>query len=123
MLAKQLWRIWFHSEKLLSRILRARYFPNGDLFSASLGTRPSFTCCSILAVHNLFRVGCRWRVVSGSNISVWTNPWIPQPCSFKPITQDPPTLAHLSVADLIDPDCCYWQVDLVKTIFWPEDSA
>ncbi|KAL0442405.1 UNVERIFIED_CONTAM: hypothetical protein Slati_1963200 [Sesamum latifolium] len=43
MLAKQLWRIWSYPEKLLSRVLKARYFPRCDVFSATLGNRPSFT--------------------------------------------------------------------------------
>ncbi|KAL0399531.1 UNVERIFIED_CONTAM: hypothetical protein Sradi_2296400 [Sesamum radiatum] len=32
MLAKQLWRIWSYPEKLLSRVLKARYFPRSDVF-------------------------------------------------------------------------------------------
>ncbi|KAL0349417.1 UNVERIFIED_CONTAM: hypothetical protein Sangu_1169500 [Sesamum angustifolium] len=63
-----------------------------------------------------------FRVGSGSRISVWTDPWIPRPRSFKLITPVPPALAHLSVADLID-RAAGWRVDLVKTIFWPYDSA
>ncbi|KAL0322804.1 UNVERIFIED_CONTAM: putative mitochondrial protein [Sesamum angustifolium] len=39
-LAKQFWRIMQHPESLLSRVLKARYFPTGNIFSASLGTRP-----------------------------------------------------------------------------------
>ncbi|KAL0411938.1 UNVERIFIED_CONTAM: hypothetical protein Slati_3783500 [Sesamum latifolium] len=84
---------------------------------------PRFAWRSILAAQYLFRAGCRWRVGSGASISVWTDPWIPRPHSFRPITPVPPAWAHLRVADLIDPVCCDWQVDLVKTIFWPDDSA
>ncbi|KAL0395613.1 UNVERIFIED_CONTAM: hypothetical protein Scaly_0009700 [Sesamum calycinum] len=70
MLAKQLWRLLIQPEKLLCRVLKARYFPHGDVFTAILGTRPSFTWRSIMAAHNLFLVGCRWRVASGEQICV-----------------------------------------------------
>ncbi|KAL0462980.1 UNVERIFIED_CONTAM: hypothetical protein Slati_0185600 [Sesamum latifolium] len=100
-------------EKLLSRVLRARYFSNGDIFLASLGTRPSF---SILATQNLFRARCRWRVGSGSHIHVWTDPWIPRPHSFKPVTLVLPSLSNLRVADLIDPICRDWRVEQVRVI-------
>ncbi|KAL0438273.1 UNVERIFIED_CONTAM: hypothetical protein Slati_2310300 [Sesamum latifolium] len=53
-----LWRICRHPEKLLSRVLRARYFPNYDIFSASLGIRPSITW-RVLAAQILFRAGCK----------------------------------------------------------------
>ncbi|KAK4390204.1 putative mitochondrial protein [Sesamum angolense] len=62
MLAKQLWRIMRHPDCLLSRVLRAGYFPSGDIFSATLGSRPSFTWRSVMAAYDLFRAGCRWRV-------------------------------------------------------------
>ncbi|KAL0423347.1 UNVERIFIED_CONTAM: putative mitochondrial protein [Sesamum radiatum] len=118
MLAKQLWRIWCYSEKLLRRVLRARYFPNGDVLSASLGTHPSFVWRSIMVAQSLFRVGYRWRVSSGSSISVWRDPWIPRSRSFKPITPVSPTLANLGVSDLIDPSCGDWKVELVQGVFW-----
>ncbi|KAL0416151.1 UNVERIFIED_CONTAM: putative mitochondrial protein [Sesamum latifolium] len=123
MLAKQLWRLWCHPEKLLSRVLRARYFSNRDLFLASLGTRPSFTWRSIFAAHNLSCARCRWRVGSGSSVNIWKDPWVPRPCSFRPITPFSPALAHLRIANLIEPSCSDWRVDLVRSIFWPCDNA
>ncbi|KAL0437731.1 UNVERIFIED_CONTAM: hypothetical protein Sradi_0481000 [Sesamum radiatum] len=66
MLAKQLWRTYNHPEKLLSRVLKARYFPNGDVFFATLGSRPSFTWRNVLVAQNMFRVGRRWWEGSGS---------------------------------------------------------
>ncbi|KAL0347723.1 UNVERIFIED_CONTAM: putative mitochondrial protein [Sesamum calycinum] len=35
MLAKQLWRIMMFPERLLNKVLKARYFPNGDIFTAT----------------------------------------------------------------------------------------
>ncbi|KAL0435722.1 UNVERIFIED_CONTAM: putative mitochondrial protein [Sesamum radiatum] len=122
MLAKQLWRIWIHPDKLISQVLKAKYFPNGDVFSATLGSRPSFTWRSILAAQYLFRAGCRWRVGSGSRIRVWFDPWLPRPRSFRPITPAPISLLNLCVSDLVDSNSGDWNVRLVNELFWPQDS-
>ncbi|KAK4387746.1 putative mitochondrial protein [Sesamum angolense] len=58
MLAKHWWCLLLYLESLLSRVLKARYFPTGDVFSATLGSRPSFTWRSIMAAQPLFRAGC-----------------------------------------------------------------
>ncbi|KAL0463303.1 UNVERIFIED_CONTAM: putative mitochondrial protein [Sesamum latifolium] len=73
-LAKQLWRIICLQEKLLCRVLKARHFPNGDIFSTTLGHCSSFTWRSFMSAQELFWDGCRWRVGSGSSICIWSNP-------------------------------------------------
>ncbi|KAL0361676.1 UNVERIFIED_CONTAM: putative mitochondrial protein [Sesamum radiatum] len=110
-------------DKLLSRVLRARYFPSGNLFEASLGSRPSFTWRSVMAALFLFRAGCRWRIGSGVHVRVWTDPWLPRPRSFRPITPPAPNLAHLLVSELIDPVSRDWKTELVERLFWPCDSS
>ncbi|KAL0454593.1 UNVERIFIED_CONTAM: putative ribonuclease H protein [Sesamum latifolium] len=93
MLAKQLWRIMRHPDKLLSRVLRARYFPQGTVFYAPLGCRPSFTWRSLHAAQGLFRAGCRWHVGNGSLIR-----------------------------DLVDQSTGDWDSATVSSIFWPIDA-
>ncbi|KAL0298976.1 UNVERIFIED_CONTAM: putative mitochondrial protein [Sesamum radiatum] len=50
MLAKQLWRIISNPDSLLSRVLRARYFPHGQVLEASV-RNPSFTCQQALHLN------------------------------------------------------------------------
>ncbi|KAL0340353.1 UNVERIFIED_CONTAM: hypothetical protein Sradi_4552100 [Sesamum radiatum] len=54
MLAKQWWRMWQYHDKLLNRVVQARYFPTGNIFQASLGYRPSFTWQSVMVAQYLF---------------------------------------------------------------------
>ncbi|KAL0295205.1 UNVERIFIED_CONTAM: LINE-1 retrotransposable element O protein [Sesamum radiatum] len=89
MLAKHWWRLLCFPERLLSLVLRAKYFPHGDIFSATLSSCPSFTWRSLMAAHELFRAGCRWRIGSGSDLSPWAVPWLPRALSFKSITPAP----------------------------------
>ena len=47
MLAKQAWRILTNPSSLIARVLKARYFPTGDILSATLGSSPSYSWRSI----------------------------------------------------------------------------
>ncbi|KAL9681574.1 hypothetical protein QQ045_013359 [Rhodiola kirilowii] len=42
MLAKQGWRILTEPSLLVSKVIKAKYIPNGDLFNAEMGARPSY---------------------------------------------------------------------------------
>ncbi|KAL2241004.1 UNVERIFIED_CONTAM: hypothetical protein Sindi_0741600 [Sesamum indicum] len=72
MLVKQLWLIMCCAERILSCVLKAQYFPNNDIFSATLGHHPSFTWRSLMSAQELFWAGFRWRVGFGcDDIMVW----------------------------------------------------
>jgi len=43
LLAKQFWRLLKDGSSLVARLMKAKYFTGGDIFTASLGGRPSFT--------------------------------------------------------------------------------
>ncbi|CAM8931867.1 unnamed protein product [Rhodiola kirilowii] len=57
-LAKQAWRINQEPTKLVSQVMKARYFPNGDIFNASPGHRSSYCWRSILKGVELLKCGC-----------------------------------------------------------------
>ncbi|KAL0411141.1 UNVERIFIED_CONTAM: putative mitochondrial protein [Sesamum latifolium] len=108
MLAKQFWRILTEPERLLSRVLKERYFPNSTILEAKLGNNPSFTWRSIIATKDIIKRGARWRVGTGQNINIWTDPWIPRSFCFKVITPFTPNLEITTVDSLIDPDTKQW---------------
>lgn len=43
LLIKQAWRILMHQDHLLTRVLKAKYFPRSSFILAELGDRPSLT--------------------------------------------------------------------------------
>jgi hypothetical protein len=49
MLAKQGWRLMNEPDSLCARVLRAKYYPDGDLLKAGPKAGSSFTWQSILA--------------------------------------------------------------------------
>ncbi|CAL9000900.1 unnamed protein product [Prunus brigantina] len=48
MVAKQAWRMLEHPVSLVGRVLKARYFPNGDFMQAIAGPSPSMIWKAIL---------------------------------------------------------------------------
>jgi len=59
MLGKQGWQLQTNSESLVSRIFKARYYPNSSYLDAKLGHNPSFVWGSILNAKVVVRQGSR----------------------------------------------------------------
>lgn len=79
LLAKQVWRIFTQPDSFLSRVLKARYFPFSDIFSAKVGSYPSLTWRSICSARDVIADGLLWRIGSGAKVNIWNDPWIPSP--------------------------------------------
>ena len=91
MLAKQAWRILSNPSSLIARVLKARYFPSGDILSATLGSNPSYSWRSIFHSLDVIRKGTRWRVGNGKQIHIWDDKWLPTPTTYKVITPKQPS--------------------------------
>jgi hypothetical protein len=77
MLARQAWRLLMVPNALCSQVLRAKYFPTGNLLEARPRGGMSYTWRSILKGLQLLKDGLIWRVGNGKTINIWKNPWIP----------------------------------------------
>ncbi|KAL0442468.1 UNVERIFIED_CONTAM: putative mitochondrial protein [Sesamum latifolium] len=121
LLGKQLWRLISRPESLVSRVLKAKYFPRIHLSEAKVGSRPSYTWRSLLAALELVRSGCRWRIGTGHSVNIWTDPWIPRTPSFQVITPKSEHNEVFTVSDLILEDTKEWNVEKIDALFWQED--
>jgi hypothetical protein len=61
MLAKQVWRLLCELDSLCARVLRAKYYSDGQLLKANMKTGASFTWQSILAGIQCSNRGCIWH--------------------------------------------------------------
>uniref|UniRef100_A0A453RFL4 Reverse transcriptase zinc-binding domain-containing protein n=1 Tax=Aegilops tauschii subsp. strangulata TaxID=200361 RepID=A0A453RFL4_AEGTS len=120
MLAKQAWRLLENPDSLCATILRAKYFPDGDLLNAKLKKGSSFTWQSIMAGVNTLKHGYIWRVGNGQKIDIWEDAWIPNCANRKVITPKGQLLLS-KVSDLIDPSSNRWDEDLIRQTLWPVD--
>ncbi|KAL0389916.1 UNVERIFIED_CONTAM: putative mitochondrial protein [Sesamum calycinum] len=121
LLSKQLWRIISNPDSLLSRVLRAKYFPDGQALLAPAGRNPSYTWRSIQAAQQVVRGGLRWRICSGRSVRIWGDPWIPRPFSFSVLSSPNAASPDMRVCDLIDATSKKWNHGLLRELFWQED--
>ena len=101
--------------------MAARYYPNGSILHANPRNGISYTWHSILEGVNLLKKGIIWRVGSGKDIDIWSDPWIPRGSTRKVITQKGNNLIT-KVSELINPITNKWDEELVKQTFIPEDT-
>jgi hypothetical protein len=112
MLAKQVWRLIDEPESLCERVLRAKYYPQGDILKAGPKAGCSFTWQSILACLTTFKRGYIWRVGDGESINIWNDPWIPTSPNRRVVTPRGFTLLT-KVSQLLDPISGQWDEELV----------
>jgi hypothetical protein len=83
LLAWQAWRLIQFSDSLCARLLKAKYYPNVDLVDTVFPGEASPTWKAIEHGLELVKKGVIWRIRSGAKVSIWRDPWIPRPPSFK----------------------------------------
>jgi ribonuclease HI len=122
MLAKQSWRLWHNPDSLCARVLKAKYYATTSVLEAKPKHGMSYTWRSILHGLDIMKKGMIWRLGDGSNLKIWTDPWLPRDQSRRPIT---PRGANLLtyVEELINPITGSWDEKLVKETFWEEDAT
>ncbi|GMI64491.1 hypothetical protein HRI_000118400 [Hibiscus trionum] len=115
LLAKQGWRIMANPTALVSKILKARYFPQTNFLNAVLGSRPSYIWKSIWSARKTLEMGIIWRVGSGRTISIWDDPWIP--LLPTKLSTSPRAQNLIWVSDLICPISRKWKENLIYEVF------
>ncbi|KAL3530159.1 hypothetical protein ACH5RR_009481 [Cinchona calisaya] len=103
MLAKQGWRIISSSDSLLSKVYKAKYSPNSHFFETSVGQA------------NL------WRIGSSESVDIWEDRWLPKPRNFKIMSKHPGRSDVQYVSQLIDSESRRWKMDLLRSLFWPDE--
>ena len=98
LLAKQGWQLQTCIDSLFYRVFQAKYFPDGDFLSATLGTKPSYAFAAQLIV----RKGSRWRIGNGAKVQIWGVRWLPLSSTYKVVTPCPTVGNDSLVATLID---------------------
>jgi len=120
-LARQDWRLIMNPESLCAQVLRAKYYPKGNLFDVKEKPRISNSWRGLLRGIGALKDGLIWRVGDGTRINIWSDPWIPKKVTRLPIT--PRGMSVLTkVSELISPVTGTWDVDLIWGNFWDEDA-
>uniref|UniRef100_A0A803PNG6 RNase H type-1 domain-containing protein n=1 Tax=Cannabis sativa TaxID=3483 RepID=A0A803PNG6_CANSA len=111
-LAKQGWRLLTNESSLVSRMYKARYYPNGSFLTAALGQNPSFIWRSIFEAQDVVKQGARRSIGSGQTVSILNDPWLPD--STNPYVQfTHPALVDQHVDSLMCMEGHSWDLEVV----------
>jgi hypothetical protein len=120
LLAKQTWHLIVRPDSLCARILKAKYYPNGDLLDTAFSQSTSPCWQGIMYGLELLKQGVIWRINSGSSIRIWRDNWLPRG-NLKSMGNASKRRIRW-VSDLIDPSTKTWKEELVREIFYPPDA-
>lgn len=122
MLAKQFWRLHSRPNSLITHIFRARYFPHGNIWKATVGSYPSYGWRSVWGSKGLLRDGARWRIGDGKDIRVWEDAWLDGPGSGRVLSPRGVLQEGETVDMFIDADKNEWREELVRATFLPFEA-
>lgn len=71
-------------------------------------TCPLFGGVFWLVIKDLLVKGLRFQIGDGSKVSIWHDPWLPLPYSFRPFSLPMAGTEDWLVGDLIDNDSKEW---------------
>jgi hypothetical protein len=86
MLALQSWRLVQQPDSLCARLLKARYWPDGNLWAVKEGPGMSYTWRSLVRGLRAMEKGIIWRIGDGCSVCIREDPWIPTGFSRRPRT-------------------------------------
>lgn len=98
---------------LWGQILEGIYYPNGDLWKANTGQRPSWGWRSLLIGRDTLEPEVKWIVRDGHGINIWTDIWLPRGVIGGPVNKDDPEI----VAELMNDERRLWEESKVQTLF------
>jgi len=101
MVGKQAWKLVSTPESLITRLLKAKYFPRSDYFGASIGHNPSYVWRSIWSAKDVIRRGFQWNIGTSEHIPDWNHPWLGNAARIVPSTHHHLEWAHITVSDLL----------------------
>lgn len=101
---------------LCARLVKARYYPNGNLIDTSFCSNPSQTWQAITHGLELLKKGIIWRIGCGTQVKIWRDHWIPREISLG-VTTKQGRCRLKWVSDLLEQGRREWDFELLRHIF------
>lgn len=122
LLAKQGWRLLMNPGSLVAHIFKAKYYLYTSFLNAPCLPGMSYSWRSILAGREVLKMGIRSYIGDGSTISLWSDPWLLFPHSFKPFSFPMEGTEAWKVMDIIDIENKQWLSPVIDELFTKIDS-
>lgn len=120
LLGKQGWRLITKPESLCARVLKGRYFYDGDFIHTNWKNHASHTWRAILAGRDVLMEGLIRRTGNGITTKVWGDRWIANHQLGRPFTTAAEDRVRV-VSNLINVSG-WWNEELVREIFCDFDA-
>uniref|UniRef100_A0A803PFI6 Reverse transcriptase zinc-binding domain-containing protein n=1 Tax=Cannabis sativa TaxID=3483 RepID=A0A803PFI6_CANSA len=120
LLAKQGWRLLVKEESLVAKVFKARYYPNGNYFSAEIGNNPSYIWRSIKEAQSVVKIGTRRCIGSGQTTNILNEPWLNDD-QHPFITSSHPALVNQKVSALVKPTVNDWDEEVLRDVLTERD--
>jgi hypothetical protein len=117
MVGKQAWKLVSSPESLITRLLKAKYFPQSDYFGASIGYNPSYVWRSIWSAKDMIRRGFQWSIGTGEHIPIWDHPWLNNATRILPSTHHHLGWSSITVSNLLVTPQKQWNMELINASF------
>lgn len=120
LLGRQAWRLVQHTESLMGRVIKAKYYPKTSFLDALLGVAGSFSWRSIWNLKALIKEGALWQIGDGSQVNLWEDPWVVGEDGRLVISTKVDEVRKVS--DLINSSRMEWKSDLLSLYFNERDK-
>jgi hypothetical protein len=78
LLARQAWRLIERLDNLCARVLKAKYYPHGNIIDTVFTGNPSSKWTAIDHGLELLKKGLIWRIGNGASVRIWRDNWVPR---------------------------------------------
>ncbi|GJN07424.1 hypothetical protein PR202_ga25254 [Eleusine coracana subsp. coracana] len=115
LLGKQGWRLMEQPESLCARVLKGRYYHDGEFLTAKRKKHTSHTWRAIMKGREVLYEGLIRRLGDGRGTNVWNDRWITNHPLGKPFTQR--SNHQIQVVSELLPASLQWNETLLREIF------
>lgn len=78
LLARQAWRLLANPTSLYARLIKARYYPHGNILDTAFIQSTSPVWQGITHGLELLKKGYVWRIGNGRAVDIWRDNWLPR---------------------------------------------
>ena len=120
LVGKQVWRILTKPNLLVSKVLKAKYFPKESILNCKTPQDASRIWQGLMGERSLIDKDLIRRIGNGRSTSVWDHKWIPRSSTGKPTSSRPINCELKMVNELI----CHkrWNKNIIFRTFNRDDA-
>ena len=121
MLGKQGWRLMTNPDSLCARVLKGRYYHDGNFLTSTRRKHASHTWRAILAGREVLKQGLIKRIGNGTSTHIWRDRWLPDHFGAPPFTPEEGQPVSM-VSELLSENG-QWNEEVIKQSFIPVDNV